>query len=366
MKIVFVYLGTRGVCNEAWEIAVGFSHSVKVLCVISRNVENYKLWKEEEKANENLSLISINAGNTMLKGVLGLLNFPLFYRLHKEIMRFAPDAVYSYMGHPWEVFIVPFIRCANKLRSIHDTTLHVGERTLKNYIIRLFDYNTKYIVVYSQKSKRELVERGYKEDHIIVTSLPSTSKFIRNQLDTSKHSKFMFWGRMEAYKGIDVLLNSVGDVFKKHPDSVLIMAGRGDLSSYTNLLQEYKNNILLYNKWIPDEDIPNYFNQVDFLVLPYTAATQSGVVNLAYSFGKPVIVSDSGALPEQIIEGMTGLCFPVNNRVALSDAINSLLDNDEILERYKENAYNYARSKDGECVAQVILDAISNNGIINS
>lgn len=359
MKLAFLYLGTRGVCNEAWEIAVGFSHNVQVLCVISDNVENYQLWKDEEAVNDNLSIVSLNVGNTVLTGMMGLLNLPVFYRIRREINRFAPDVVYSYMGHPWEALIVPFLNCKNTLKSVHDTTLHVGERTLKNRLIRLFDYDAKYIVVYSQKSKKELIEKGYNSERIIVTSLPSSSIYLKNKLDDSKHSKFMFWGRMEAYKGIDVLLNSVSSVFSKHPDSILIMAGRGDLSNYTELLQKYHNNISLHNEWIPDDEVAAFFNQVDFLVLPYTGATQSGVINLAYSFGKPVIVSDSGALQEQVKEDETGLCIPVNNSSALSDAINYLLENDEVLLQYKRNAYDYARDRGGDYVARNLLDVIT-------
>ena len=365
MKMVFLYIGTRGVCNEAWEIAVGFSHKAQVLCVISEKVENYQLWKAEEAANDNLSIVSLNVGNTVSTGMLGLLNFPLFNRLRRKINKFAPDAVYSYMGHPWEALIVPFLDCKNTLRSIHDTTLHVGERTLKNYIIRLFDYDSKFIVVYSQKSKKELIDKGFNPERIIVTSLPSSSIYLNYKLDVSKHSTFMFWGRMEIYKGIDVLLNSVSGVFSKHPDSRLIMAGRGDLSNYTDVLNKYNKNISLHNEWIPDEDVATYFNQVDFLVLPYIGATQSGVINLAYSFGKPVIVSNSGALPEQVKEGVTGLCIPANNSEALSNAINYLLENDEVLQQYKKNAYDFARDRGGDCVAKNILDVLTNH-LVNS
>ncbi len=60
------------------------------------------------------------------------------------------------------------------------------------------------------------------------------------------------------------------------------------------------------------------FRRCRALVLPYTGATQSALPAAAYAFGKPVVVSDSGALPECVVPGVTGWVTPAGDAAALA------------------------------------------------
>ncbi len=61
------------------------------------------------------------------------------------------------------------------------------------------------------------------------------------------------------------------------------------------------------------------------VALPYTEASQSGVVSTAYGFGKPVVVTDVGSIPEIVDDGVTGLIVPPRDPAALAEAIIRLL-----------------------------------------
>jgi glycosyltransferase involved in cell wall biosynthesis len=56
-------------------------------------------------------------------------------------------------------------------------------------------------------------------------------------------------------------------------------------------------------------DAVHYFNISDVVVVPYRSATQSGIIQLAYSFSKPVIASDIDGLREMVSNKKTGLLF---------------------------------------------------------
>jgi len=65
------------------------------------------------------------------------------------------------------------------------------------------------------------------------------------------------------------------------------------------------------------------------LVLPYIGATQSALIAAAYSFGMPVIVSDSGALAEYVVPGETGWVVPEGDAPALASALREALGDPE-------------------------------------
>jgi glycosyltransferase involved in cell wall biosynthesis len=73
--------------------------------------------------------------------------------------------------------------------------------------------------------------------------------------------------------------------------------------------------------YIPNEEVARYFAAGDLVVIPYVTATQSGIVQLAYGFGKPVVVSRVGGLPEVVEEGITGYLVPPQDSTSISSAV---------------------------------------------
>ena len=83
------------------------------------------------------------------------------------------------------------------------------------------------------------------------------------------------------------------------------------------------------NRHIPDEEVAELFTDADIVVLPYVEASQSGVLAIAYAFGKPVIVTDVGELASAVEDGKTGLIIPAKDGGALAEAILRLAANPE-------------------------------------
>ena len=61
------------------------------------------------------------------------------------------------------------------------------------------------------------------------------------------------------------------------------------------------------------------------VILPYRSATQSGILNVAYGFYKPVIVTDVGGLAEFVDEGKTGFVVKPNSPDAIVEGVNKFL-----------------------------------------
>ncbi len=79
--------------------------------------------------------------------------------------------------------------------------------------------------------------------------------------------------------------------------------------------------VTLEDGYVPDERVGLWFSAADVIVLPYRAATQSGIVQIAYQLERPVICTRVGGLAEVVLDGKTGLLVPPGDPEALAGAV---------------------------------------------
>jgi glycosyltransferase involved in cell wall biosynthesis len=134
----------------------------------------------------------------------------------------------------------------------------------------------------------------------------------------------LFFGFIRDYKGLRYLIESLPQVRMKL-DVHLLIAGEvwGDATSYHELISRLgiSANVTFVEGYIRNEEVARYFAASDLVVIPYVSATQSGIVQLAYGFGKPVVVSRVGGLPEVVEEGVTGYLVPPQDSASISNAM---------------------------------------------
>ena len=120
----------------------------------------------------------------------------------------------------------------------------------------------------------------------------------------------LFFGFIRKYKGLDILLEAMGDKRLKDAGIKLIVAGEfyTDRETYEDQIKQHdlQNYIHLFTDFIPDSEVRYYFCASDLVVLPYHNATQSGISQIAYHFEKPMVVSNVGGLPEVVPDGKVG------------------------------------------------------------
>lgn len=360
MKIVLIYLGRKGAGPEyAIEMAKSLSKYTDVLCIISTYIDNKKNW-ELLSLNQNIHIKWISTYKSIMGFLMKSCNILSYIRIIKEINKFAPDAIYSPMGHFWEKFIVPYCKCKMTIKTIHDVVLHRGEDSIKYKIAHwLFSYKAKKYVTLSSIFISELNKRGIPASNIILIPHAVFKGYNDNidRRDFKQYDRFLFFGRIVKYKGIDVLLEALPKIIQKMPNAKLVIAGNGCFQK-KELIDSYKENIELHIKWIADNQVKEYFKNIDFVVLPYTHASQSGVIPLAYSFGKPVIATRIGGIPEQVENKKTGILIEPNNVNELADSICNLLSDNKMLKMMKENCYNYATQNTWDYSAKILISNI--------
>lgn len=153
---------------------------------------------------------------------------------------------------------------------------------------------------------------------------------IKNQSDY-----FMFFGRIDKYKGIDVLLNSFS---KWNGSRKLVIAGSGKLQPDEIEMANKDARVILINRFIKDEEMPYLFENARAIVLPYKDATQSGILPIAYMCGKPVICSNVMGIAQFVENNKTGfICAKIDDYVAAY----SKAEDNNILENMSKNARLY-------------------------
>jgi glycosyltransferase involved in cell wall biosynthesis len=138
------------------------------------------------------------------------------------------------------------------------------------------------------------------------------------------HPYILFFGFIRKYKGLDILLEAMADKRIARTDIKLVIAGEyyGDQEYYDSLIEKLgiRERLHLFTDFIPNNEVKNYFSAVDCVVQPYRTATQSGISQIAYHFGKPMIVTNVGGLPEIVPDGRVGFVTEVSAE-AIADAI---------------------------------------------
>jgi D-inositol-3-phosphate glycosyltransferase len=141
----------------------------------------------------------------------------------------------------------------------------------------------------------------------------------------------LFFGFIRAYKGLDILLEAMADPRVAALPVKLLIAGEfyEDAAPYEALIQKHnlESRLVRATDFIPNERVADYFSAADLVVQPYKHATQSGVSQVAYHFGRPMLVTDVGGLAELIPAGVVGYVVPPT-AVAIADALVDFYGND--------------------------------------
>ena len=259
-----------------------------------------------------------------------------FARIRRFAREFDPDIVYYPGGHAWKPlldFLLP--RRARIVLTVHDPDLHPGEDSL---VFRVMDRINRVrvhgYVLLNHGQRQTFIDRHQLDPrrvtvipHGILEDFPREFPALSEVSDLAPVAPhegryLLFIGRIRPYKGVDTLLEAYRDGVSG--DVPLVVAGSGEFSeSERALLTSLRDRpLFVINRWLEPEDISALVSGARFVVLPYTSATQSGVIPLASAFGVPAVASDTGGIAEQVVDGETGFLFTAGASAALAATVN--------------------------------------------
>lgn len=250
---------------------------------------------------------------------------------------FAPDVVHYQAGHLWFNLAWPFLRRYPVVVTIHETRHHEGDRASSKTPQWIKDLGYKRadrVIVHGEQIRRAVIADLGRPDHLIDT-VPTVPDVVLGGAEPAAPvdgdgRTVLFFGRIWPYKGLDYLIRAEPLISERVPDVRILIAGRGeDLARYRALMT-HPDRFEIDNEYIPNDRLVEYFSRAAVVVLPYVDGSISGVVPVACLFGKPVVATSVGILPEMVEHGRSGLIVPPADEQALADAVVQVLENDEL------------------------------------
>ena len=346
-KILVVNLGRKGagpVYSLEMAKALLKLEKFQIKALISKQCENYEAW-----VKSGIQLITIDTFESNKEFVLNTLKIHNFIKLNKELKKFDADYLYIPMIHLWNPIVNFLSKKAKIITTIHDVTQHKGEESfIMDSLRKIVLKQSHRVIILSESLRKKLVSQKVKNDIISVIPHANFSYYSENFEISNKNydnETILFFGRINPYKGLDILLEAMKIVIKSYPKIKLNIVGNGDISSYLDLVEQIKNNLELNVRWIKDEEVEGFFSRADFVVVPYIEASQSGVIPLSYSMGLPVIASNIGGIPEQVLDGETGYLVEPKDIKGLAEKIIFMIGNKEKVKILGNNAYTFAKEK---------------------
>lgn len=273
--------------------------------------------------------------------------------LTRLVRRERPSIVHLLSNNTiWLNFAAPFWRPIPLLTTVHDVRVHPGDhetRVLPEWATTMIARQSDGIVVHGEGLRSLAVERFSKPtERVHVLAHPSIQRYTELAASEglrpapSRPFTALLFGRIMAYKGLTTLLRAEKALAGRVPDLRLVIAGRGDdpLAFRDEMGDPARYEV--HRGYIEDRKTAQLFLDCDVVVLPYSEASQSGVLNLAAAFGKPVIVTDVGELRATVEPNGLGLVVPPDDPGALAAALAALAEQPERLAALGSSARAWA------------------------
>ncbi|MDO4329865.1 MAG: glycosyltransferase family 4 protein [Lachnospiraceae bacterium] len=185
------------------------------------------------------------------------------------------------------------------------------------------------------KDKTTMVPHGHMLDYIEKCSCEEA----REKLNLPKEKTILlFFGQIKKVKGVDILLKAFAKIKGQHPELLLVVAGsvwKADFTACEEIIQanDFADSLRTDIRYIPDDQVKYYYSAADITVLPYTDVYQSGVIQLAYGYSKPVVATALPAFTQFVTEGNTGFIAEPGDVDSLADALLRAVERKDELEQ---------------------------------
>lgn len=272
--------------------------------------------------------------------------------LKETITKVEPDIVHSHNLHP-HLFQAMSWKNRGKFKLV--AQLHCPQASgIDNMAANLIYPITMWLLRYQRKidafvahtnlERTWLINNGIDEMKIHRLNYPCvSSSFLRKWRNDHAESKntprlgeeqrLLYVGRITRRKGIHILLQALPSVISDFKDTITLVAGPTDQKYYGILLAVAKNlNLgrnLVFSQALSEESKYRAMLNCKIFVNPSIKDYTPVTLIEAQALGKPVVSTVTGAIPEIVKNGETGLLVEPQNPIALANAIKWLLSREE-------------------------------------
>jgi glycosyltransferase involved in cell wall biosynthesis len=191
---------------------------------------------------------------------------------------------------------------------------------------------------------------AYGSDMVIVNGADQVAL----QGNTEERGTVLFFGSARPYKGLEYLIQAQPLITRKVPYARILISAHGkDMERYRQMIQD-SSRFEIHESFVTNDVAAGFFERACLVALPYISASTSGVLMSAYAFGKPVVATRVGCLPEYVEDRVTGLLVSPSDVEELASAIICLLSDDALRHRMGEKAKRWVEKEQKKIAIQLI------------
>ncbi len=301
-------------------------------------IKRYKYWLGKRLLCDGETMANLNNCKWMCLQILPLL-ICQFMAVKKMIRQYGIDTIHAHWLIAQALVAVLIKKTVNRkvkiLATIHGGDINVFGRYWGRKLLRFVLNNIDTLTVVSDAIKNKVVDIGYKKEIFVCPMGVDTRLFSPEKKDPAiriKHniagSFVLFVGGLNHRKGISHLINALPSILKQHPETMLMVVGKGILENQIrDLCKKLQiEQSVIFKGIITHDDLPPYFATADVFVLP------------SFSEGWPVVVME-----------------------ALSSETQSVVTNIPVFTEHpeKEKLFNIVEAGNAESIANSIAMLIS-------
>lgn len=250
----------------------------------------------------------------------------------------------------------------NLVYTAHNVLPHEHSRI--DYFLRYLVYRSaQKIIVHSHHIKHKLLDHyAVAPEKIEVVAHGNFDVYVpkekigkeaaRKRLNLAVDDQLLlFFGYIREYKGLDILLDSFDLARQQNCHLKLVVAGKPHTAQLGRTYQQqiarlqFPRSVIFAPHFIPTSEVATYFIAADIIALPYRRIDHSGILHMAYSFGRPIIATDVGDFSEAVEHGKSGYIVPGANAPALAKAIQTAFTDASKLQAMADYAQMLSRTK---------------------
>ncbi len=328
---------------EYMDYSVQLANALAELCQITLMLPSQLAEQCAEKINKEVDLYSFHMPRLRYPSNIGMV-----YKLFRDIVKMAPQVVHQPSWNLWMNMALPLFPDIPLVATIHDVNLHPGDRETFNWFQSWQWRRADQVIVHAQTMKQQLVaQHRVPQDKVHVIPLGSYDMY-RDWAsdDTAEQAHtILFFGRIWDYKGLQYLIEAEPLITAQVPDVRIVIAGHGESFDKYEQMMVNRDRFVVHNYFIPNDLTAKLFQQASIVVLPYIEASQSAVLAMAYAFGKPVVATTVGGLPDVVEHGQTGYLVPPRDSASLARSVIDLLKNDTLRTEMERKALAKAKGE---------------------
>lgn len=347
-----------------------------------------KLWSSTESSEMGTATglvgkVARKSYRALRRAVRGIKLIVEWMRLTVYLIRARPDIIqFGSIEFPFEAIFLHILKrnglilsqiCHEFESREHGNNLLV---TLSNQLNR-WVYEAFSIIFFHAEDNRQrfrslfdlprerlyIIPHGNEQLFLSIGSSSTASTQIWERYGIDSNSPvILFFGNLTPSKGVPDLLKAFSQVYAKETRARLMVVGRPskfiDMDALTQLATdlEIAEATIFDARYLPIEEVPPLMDRATVVMYPYLSSTQSGALQVAYTFGKPVIATNVGGLPEAVENGKSGFLVPAASPDELARAIMKFIEDPNLTKEMGAYAKNLSNTRfSWAAIAQKVL-----------